>query len=488
MLVSQDPFNNEAFSRGMSLVLTGRCSEAVQFFRVIIEQEPTLFTPRFEYAACLRILGEWQEAETLLTSLIDEARLLNSPGQLAKTQLTMGVLYHRTGRIDLAQASYEDALAISEQVGDRELSARILMNLSIALKDRSELDEAEELLDLAVLAYQDAGRESLPGQLYSGRANLKMARGELVEADVFLAQALAAFREIGDRRNEAMMLNNTGYLRRLQGKFDEGEDYHLRSLAIREDIGDRVGVGRIYGMLSGIYTERGQYDDAISAAKSALEIARETHDRLFEATSLSQMANAEKAIGSLDSARQHYMEGRLVFVEIKDLLRVLQSDLKIAQLDLLENQHVQAETAALQVLEKAREQGIMNPEVQALELLGDIEIARGNTAAAITEYRFALARVREATLTSMENTLEYKLASAYMDQSDLESAAPLIGALAGQEPNVQSLINQARFAHLRGNVEAAVALMAQARERSGDHWTPEYERILNSYEEMDARR
>ena len=49
-LVSKDSFNNEAFACGMDLTLQGRCSEAVQFFRVIIEQEPTLFAPRYELA------------------------------------------------------------------------------------------------------------------------------------------------------------------------------------------------------------------------------------------------------------------------------------------------------------------------------------------------------------------------------------------------------------------------------------------------------
>ena len=486
ILVSKDPFNNEAFSRGMDLVLSGRCSDAVQFFRVIIEQEPKLFTPRYEYAACLRILGATEEAESLLSNLIDEARMMDSSGQLAQTQLTLGILYHRTGRLDEAQKKYEEALAISEQTGNRELSGRILLNLSIVYKDHSELDEAERLLDLAALAYQEAGREILPGQLYSGRANIKMARGELAEAEGYLAQALAAFREIGDRRNEAMMLNNTGYLKRRQGKHDEGEEYHLRSLAIREEIGDRMGVGRIYGLLGGLYTERGQYDDAVKALTLSLEIARETHDRLFESTSLVQLADAEQALGQLEIARQHYLEGHTIFVEIEDASRTLLTELRLARLDLAEKAPDQAWTIALRVLEHSREQSLLEPELQALELLGDIEITRGNTANAITEFSSALTRVREATLISMENKLVSKLANAYMDQSDLEATAPLIGALTGQEPNIQSLMTQARFAFLRGNAKTAIELMSDARERSGKYWSAESEELLKKYRDQDS--
>jgi tetratricopeptide (TPR) repeat protein len=481
-LVSEDSFNNEAFARGMALSLQGRCADAVPFFEVIIEQEPGLFAPRFEYAACLRILGESEQAETLLISLVEEQRVLGTSRPLAQTLMTLGILYNRTGRLDLAQQAYEEALLISEDISDHILKARILQNLSIVYKDKSKLKEAGDLLDLAMLAYQDAGREILPGQLYSGRANLKMARGELVEAEVDLAMALKAFREIGDRRNEAMMLNNTGYLKRRQGRMEEAEDYHLRSLEIREEIGDRVGVGRIYGMLSGVYAARGQYRDAINAAESAREIATETHDRLFEATSLAQLAAANKSLGEYASARKYYFEGRAIFIEIQDIKRRLQTDLKIAQLDLIENHPEQAQSTALQTLETSREHGIMPTEVQALELLGDIEISRGNIAAAIIELNEALTRVRETTWASKENTLETKLANAYLDQVDLEAAAPLVGALTGQPPNVQSLKVQARFAFLRGDADAAVRLMSEAKTLAGENWADESESALQKYQ------
>jgi tetratricopeptide (TPR) repeat protein len=480
-LVSKDPFNNEAFARGMGLSLAGRCAEAVQFFKVIIEQEPELFAPRFEHAACMRVLGEWQEAEALLDSLIEEQRPLGSIRPLAQALMTLGILYNRTGRLDLAKETHEEALLISEEIGDRELSAKIFQNLSIVFEDRSEYDEAEMLLDLAVLAYQDAGREILPGQLYSGKANLAMDRGELVEAEALLEQALSAFREIGDRRNEAMMLNNTGYLRRRQGRLDEAEDYHLRSLAIREEIGDRVGVGRIYGMLAVVYNSRGQYEEAVRAAQEALAIARETADRLFEATSLAQLADAEKAMGDLASAREHYQDGKAVFQKIQDRERVMQSDLKLARLDLQEDHLAQAETTALLILEKSREHDNMASRVQAMELLGDIEIARGNTEAAIAEYVATLELVRATTWTSKENTLAYKLANAYMDQADLQAAAPMVGVLAGHEPNVQSLKAQARFAYLRTDAEQAVGLMTEAKELAGEHWARESEEDLQKY-------
>ena len=337
------------------------------------------------------------------------------------------------------------------------------------------------MLDLALLSYQDAGLEVLPGQLYGARANLHMARGELVEAEAELTQALQAFREIGDRRNEAMMLNNTGYLRRRQGRLEEAEAYHLRSLEIREEIGDRVGVGRIYGMLSVVYSAQGLYSDAISAAESAREIARETNDRLFEATSLAQLAAAEYAMGNADSARLHYLEGRQIFVEIQDVLRMLQSDLKIANIDLSANRLDNVEQLARQVLETSREQDILSSEVEALELLGDLARKQNDGPLAISEYNNALIALQDSTWDSKKNTIRTKLAITYMDEADLEAAAPLMGALAAGPPNVQSLKAQARFAYSRGDAEKAVSLMHEAKKLAGDNWADSSEATLKKY-------
>lgn len=480
-LVSRDSFNNEAFARGMDLSLQGRCAEAMQFFRVIIEQEPYLFAPRYELAACLRILGQQQEAEELLTTLIDEQRPLGASRQLAETLMVLGILYNRTGRLDLSEQVYREALEISGETGEHVLRARVLQNLSIVFKSRSELDEAARLLDLALLAYEDAGLETLPGHLYSGRANLSMARGELVEAETELEQALQAFRSVGDRRSEAMILNNTGYLRRRQGRVQEAEAYHLRSLEIREEIGDRVGVGRIYSMLSGVYSAQGQYAKAISTAISALGIARETNDRLFEATSLAQLANAENSIGNVEYARAHYLEGRAIFVEIQDPLRTLQTDLKIARMDLRNDQFERVEAMAREILDTSRESDILSSEIEALELLGDMTSKQGNTGQAISWYQEALIELRDSTWASKENTLKVKLANAYLDMDEPGLAAPLVGALAGGPRNVPSLKTRARYAHVRGDSANAVNLMTQAKELAGKVWSANSETLLEEY-------
>jgi DNA-binding winged helix-turn-helix (wHTH) protein/tetratricopeptide (TPR) repeat protein len=479
--VSDDPFINEAFARGMGLRAEGRCEEALPFFRVVMDQQAGLESPRYAYGACLRELGEWQEAETVLVALAGEQQQDGPDSALGETLNTIGVLYNRTGRLDEGQRHYESALAVAEQVGDDELRARVLVNLAIIADDRSEFALAEEFLDRAMLAYREAGRETLPGGLFSTMANLHMSRGELAEADSRLKLALEAYREVGDRRREAMMLNNTGYLRRLQGRFDEAETFHLQSLEIRRDIGDRVGIGRVYNMLAIVHTSRGDYEAAAGAAQSAIDIARETRDRLFEATALSQLADSEKRLGENGAARQHYLEARSIFAEIEDHMRQMQADLKLARLSLDEGGIDEAVRVGESVRETSVANGLMQPEVQATELLGDAAMAAGDITSGLARYSEALKRVRESSWSGKENTLLIKLANARLDAGDTAAAEPLVGALTQQEANIQSLKVQARFAFESGDAAKAVDMMERAKQLAGDLWADESEAAYRVY-------
>ena len=480
-LVSADSFLNEAFSRGMSLSLEGRCSEAERYFGVIIEEEPTAFAPRFELASCLRVLGRNDEAEPLLLELADEQRSLAQDEHLAKVLMVLGVLYNRTGRLDLADSALREALTFAESAHAWELAGRVLQNQAILAEDRNDWAQSEALLDRSVLAYQRAGREVLPGNIASLRANLAMDQGRLAEGDAYLDEAIAAFRVAGDRRNEAMMLNNRGYLRRQQGQLDEALQFHEQSLAIRQAIGDRVGVGRIYGMLAGVHSARGDHAAAREAAESARAIAEETNDRLYHAIALASLGDAQRNLGDMADAGSSYEQSGDVFRSIDDRMRALMVDLRLARLALDDADPATTERVALRVRDEAAESNLDQAELDAMELLGDAYLAAGKVDDAKLVYAQTLERVRRTDWVARESRLLMKLAALYMNQDNFESAAPLVGALAAQEPSLASLRIQARYAAETGDVATAVTLLERGQALGSPSWSSEDDATLAEY-------
>jgi len=170
-----------------------------------------------------------------------------------------------------------------------------------------------------------------------------------------------------------------------------------------------------------------------------------------------------------------------VFEAIQDRMRVLQVDVMLARMDLEDGDPNVAESVAVSVLQDARDGSLLQPEVEAMELLGDIAMARGDTAAAIDEYTAALIRVRESTWSAKETDISVRLLDAYLDAGDVESAAPLAGALAVREPDVAVLKARARFAAAHGEMGQAAALLGQAKTLAGAAWDSQSEALLSEY-------
>jgi DNA-binding winged helix-turn-helix (wHTH) protein/tetratricopeptide (TPR) repeat protein len=478
--LSDDPFLNEAYARGMSLVLEGRCADARGLFKVVMDQEPSSFDARYEYAYCSRLLGEPDLAEGLLVELVEEQRQ-NSPNRsLARALQTLGVLYNRTGRLDEAERTEMEALTIARTIGDQDLAGGLLINLSIIAEDRGDFDLAKERLGRAMVAYRDAGREVLPGHIYAALANLAMDHGELNEAEKNLELALESFRFVGDRRNEAMMLNNTGYLLRLQGRLEEAESFHQESYALREEIGDRVGMGRVRNLMAQLYLARGHFDDALQAATEAASIASASKDRLYEATARMHMGYAELGRNDLDAAESHFMNAREIFAAIQDRMRTLSADVELARID-YERGDMTAEGTVRQLLERAQHEDFQLVEIEALELLGDIAVESGDPEIAVKQYRAALAVLKRLSWDSKETDISIKLAEIHVERGSLESAEPLVGLISQRPETLAGLRLRAHYAAGKGDFSVAADLMQRARNLDDGRWTEVDERELAIY-------
>ena len=478
--VSDDPFLNEAYSRGMSLVLEGRCADARGLFKVVMDQEPDSFDARYEYAYCSRILGEPDLAERLLVELVEEQRTHGPSRAMAKALQVLGVLYNRTGRLDEAEKVETEGLATARTIGDHDLAGGLLVNLSIIAEDRGDFALAKERLGRAMVAYRDAGREVLPGQIYAALANLAMDHGELVEAEKNLALALGSFQYVGDRRNEAMMLNNTGYLLRLQGRLDEAETFHERSYALREEIGDRVGMGRVRNLMSQLYLARGHFDQALEAASEAASIAAESKDRLYEATAQQHMGYAELGLKDLEAATSHFTTAREIYESIQDRMRTLSADVDLARVA-FERGDPNLTTKVMDLVERARDEEFQLVEIEALELLGDMAIKSGNTDLAIRRYGEALALLEPLSWDSKETEISVKLAEIHVSRGSLEAAEPFVGLVSQRPENLSGLRLRAHFAAAKGDFPLAAELMQKARDLRDGRWTESDERDLAVY-------
>ena len=480
--VTGDPFVDEAYARGMSLSLAGRCAEAMPHFNVVTDAVGDLIGVRLERANCALILGRWQEAQAEFEGVLAGLEA-NGPPDSVRAEAFAGLasVHHRTGRVESAGELYQRGLDEAQAVGDRSIGGNILIGLAILAKDRHDFDVAQDLLARASLAYRDAGREP-PGALHGTQANIAMNDGRLDQAEGYLDAALASYRAAGDRRREALILNNYGYLRRTQGRLSEAEPLHRQSLAIREDIGDRVGQGRIHGMLSVLYETQGDYEQALTSADAAIAIAKEARDALFTGTGLSQRGAAELGLGRLDDALASFSEAEQVFLSINDRSRAWQVQVRLAAIDLAAGRPDAAEERASELIAPASEAGLFEAVIEAREVLGDVAVARDRTDIAIEHYRRALTEQADTGFaTSRRQALRLKLAELHLDNDDVTAAEPLIGRALDGEPSLELSRLHARLAFVLGERTRAFEILDGARATAGARWTADDEATLARY-------
>lgn len=485
--ISTSDFVNEAYARGLKLELEGRCEEALELYSVALQQEPDSVALRLQFAGCARIQGDWEKAETMSRELQRELASRGDSVELARTHSQLGIILNRTGRVSDAVIEYESALSVARRLGDEDLSGDILTNWAIIAKSRGDLDQAEQLLSRAIVAYTAAGRARPGGSVYSGLANIAMESRNLDEADAFLDQAIASFQEVGDRRREAMMINNRGLLRRHQGRYSEAAVLHEQSLEIRQEIGDEVGVGRILGMLSGLYLDLGQYRSARESALRALPIARAAQDTLFEGTALVELGMAQERLGQHDAARESYLAAQAVLAGMEDQPRILETELRLAELDRREGQSERARQRMQSALHEATAGGHELARLRALNYLARMDKDANDPQSAIQKYREVIAGLKDRDWTGLEATAVTGLATLYLDMDELDLAEPLIGQVSQHAGSFSGLLIQARYSAIRGQFEQAASLMREAKDLAGERWTTRHDEILAGYTDTDSR-
>ncbi len=150
-----------------------------------------------------------------------EARCLNGVGALLKD----------LGRLPEARESLEQALVLRRQVGDRLGELVTLTTLGPVYQGLGQPEAAEEVLSSAVLLSRHLPYRSRAGQALFNLGAIQEAQGRLGPAWDSFSQALAIATEVQDMAEEIKCLNALASLSRSLGRLREGIRHATASLA-----------------------------------------------------------------------------------------------------------------------------------------------------------------------------------------------------------------------------------------------------------------
>ena len=239
---------------------------------------------------------------------VEVSNLLSS---IAGTQADLGLLLD-------ARSSYEQALAIAQEIGDRTNEGILLGNLVYSYGDLGQTDKAIEYSEQALKIAREIGDQHTEGIMLGNLGNSYSDLGQTDKAIEYTEQALAIAREIGDRRDECLWLGNLGLSYSDLGQTDKAVKHIEQALAIAREIGDRRNEGTWLGSLGNSYSDLGQTDKAIEYYEQALAIARQIGDRRSEGLWLGDLGLSYRDLGQSDKAIEYYEQALSMAHEIGD--------------------------------------------------------------------------------------------------------------------------------------------------------------------------
>ena len=485
--VSDDDFINEAYARAMNLEMEGRYEEAQRMFQVIIEQDPQLFWPRYEYALCARQLRDFDAAERMFIDLREETEEQGELNRLAAVNNSLGIMYMGRRRNEESLTAFETAVRLAEESGEIRYAATAHQNLGLLAKNQGDMELAYEHMILSATLFEQMDIQSLPGTLLNNMSGVLIQLGRLEEAEQKSLAAIETLRLTGQRLYESYALSRLAGIYRRNGRLQEAEDAAQSGLAVRDELGDRRGVASSNLTLSDIALDRGDLTRALQYAKEALDIGAEIDDQDVTIGALNTSAKASLALHRPHDALASYTAEEAIARNVDSRQSVFGARYGIARSWIQIGDYDSAAAIADELLADSRENGRRREETAGLNLHAEIFMAREQWQAAIEQLEEVLSISEEIGDNGLAASAHAKLAKSLLETGQIDQAESHINVVLAERPADADILKlQAQLAAVRDQPTVAVEFMTAARSSAGEAWQETDDQALASYHEAVA--
>ncbi len=419
--------------------------------------------PRIDLAeaAVADKLGDLRREEAAAARAAEKGRRQGARLLTARALLIRGSVLNALGDSVNAVPSLQEAQAVFSAVGDQDGVARVLNNLSIIERHRSNLVESRKLIEESLEIFRRIGNKSGMVGALNNLANVWWDQGDMTRALEAHQESLELSREIGNKSREATSLNNIGGLLTLQGKLAEARQTYDESLQLAHEIGDREGAGVTLGNIGDLLTRQGDLAGARKTNEEALTVDLQVGDKSFEAYALQQLGTVLASQGDVAGGRSRYRDAMSLRHTLGEKVTEAASRLALAQLELDAGHASTAESEARQTAAIFHEAGSIDDEAMSYSLLAMALLDQGKS----DEAQRAAAKAKEMLPKTMDfaTRLQVEITDAYV--AGISNASTSATVKASQGAEAARALESTREKTLR---QGYAGLELEARLRKGE--------------------
>jgi signal transduction histidine kinase/ActR/RegA family two-component response regulator len=242
-------------------------------------------------ASTKQMLGGRKPAEAMLSGAIALFEQLGEKERAAEGRIELACCYYHQGAFDLARSILNSALGDLGE-SNRELKSVALIRLAVVERLAGRLHEALGLLKDASPLLESSGAWP-KGRFHLECANTLKELGIAENRKSYFerafghySEALEHFIEIGNQRYTAIVENNYGCLLSTMARFDEACLHLDRARDLFEILQDNVRRAQVDETLAQLYLASGKYEQADRSINLAVDTLESSGEEAFLAEAL----------------------------------------------------------------------------------------------------------------------------------------------------------------------------------------------------------
>ena len=224
----------------------------------------------------------------------------------ADMQHELGSLYEKVGEFELAEAAFDEALALFNALDERDASASVMMDQAYLRFKRGYFNEALKLLREDVLPVFEKNGDVHSKAITMGQiADILQSQSQFDEVlKIRKTEELPVLERLGDVRGVAVTMGKIADVLQLRGQFDEALEIRQNNeLPVYEQLGDVQGKAVAMGKIADILQLRGQFDEALKIRENdELPVYEQLGDVRSKAVAMGRIAEIFQFRGQFDEA------------------------------------------------------------------------------------------------------------------------------------------------------------------------------------------
>ena len=221
----------------------------------------------------------------------------------------LGRCYRAGGRPDLAEATYRQGIAVTEQLepSDQVKRHRGVLHTDLAdvLTDQGKYAEARAQYELGLEIAKELNDLRGQGVILGQLGTLAMVEGDLADAVKRYHEALELFQRLGEPATEAVVQHQLGMAFQKARQWEQAEQHYRESARLKEQRGNLAGAATNLEPIGDRERTAGKPEAAETWYRKAIDGGRENRRHELACKRLSNLANLLRTQpGRLDEARE----------------------------------------------------------------------------------------------------------------------------------------------------------------------------------------